>query len=251
MNFGWRLEPSRQRRRMVSPILGLSQRRSIEREVVVEVGAGDRRQDRDDLLALDLLQEGADQRVGHALVDEVDVEEAGGVGDDRVAAVQDADLHVLEGGDVGDELDAGLLEGRAAGGEAVLEHPLDEVLAEHRPGVVDAELVAADARARGRRWPGAMRSTMPFGKATVVADPGGEARGPAPRRGRRRCCVATTPLCGMLSQESTVKGGAAGGAAGAQAGEDQAEDGLRARRGWRRRRRSPGSRGRRRRWRGR
>ena len=29
MNFGWRLEPSRQSRRMVSPILGLAKRRSI------------------------------------------------------------------------------------------------------------------------------------------------------------------------------------------------------------------------------
>ena len=29
MNFGWRLEPSRQSRRMVSPILGLSQRRTM------------------------------------------------------------------------------------------------------------------------------------------------------------------------------------------------------------------------------
>ena len=50
MNFGWRFEPSRQSRRMVSPILGLSQRRIDQREVVVEVGAGDRREDRDDLL---------------------------------------------------------------------------------------------------------------------------------------------------------------------------------------------------------
>ena len=70
-----------------------------------------------------------------------------------------------------------------------------------------------------------MRSTMPFGKAT-------DSRTQAARAGSwasaRPATVlrATTPLCGMLSQESTVKGGAAGGAAGAEAGEDQAEDGL-------------------------
>ena len=71
-----------------------------------------------------------------------------------MAAVEDADLHQLERGDVGDELHADLLEGRAAGGEGVLEHPLPELLAEHRPGIVDAELVAGDRRARGRRWRG-------------------------------------------------------------------------------------------------
>ena len=123
MNFGWRFEPSRQSRRMVSPILGLQAALLDLAEIVVEVGVGHRRHDRDDLVALDLLQEGADQRVLHALVDEVDVHEAGGIGDDRVAAVQDADLHHLEGGDVGDELGADLLEGRAAGGEVVLDAP--------------------------------------------------------------------------------------------------------------------------------
>ena len=61
-----------------------------------------------------LREEGADQRGLHRLVDEVDVHQPGGIGDDRVAAVQDADLHVLERGHVGDEGDARLLERRAA-----------------------------------------------------------------------------------------------------------------------------------------
>ena len=73
MNFGWRLEPSRQSRRMVSPIFGLEKRSLDQLEVVVEVGVRHRRHDGDDLVALDLGEEGADQRVLHRLVDEVDV----------------------------------------------------------------------------------------------------------------------------------------------------------------------------------
>ena len=225
MNLGWRFEPSRQSRRMVSPILGLSQRRIDQCEVVVEVGAGDRRQDRQDLLGLDLGEEGADQGVGHALVDEVDVHQARGVGDDRVAAVQDADLHVLERGDVGHELGADLLEGRAAGGETVLDHPLDEVLAEHRPGVLDAELVAGDRPlAVGGRRRDAVDHAV--GEGDVVADPAGELGS----------CASARPRTALRGDDAVVRdvvagehgeGRDAGGAAGAQAGEDQAEHGLR------------------------
>ena len=68
---------------MVSPILGLAKRRSISGEIVAEVGVGHRRHDGDDLLALDLVEEGADQRVLHRLVDEMDVQQRGGIGDGR------------------------------------------------------------------------------------------------------------------------------------------------------------------------
>ena len=90
-----------------------------------------------------------------------------------MAAVEDAQLHHLVGGDVGDELGADLLEGGAAGGEVVLDHPLDEVLAEHRPGVVDAEVVAGDrALAVGGRRGDAVDHGVREGD--VVADPVGE-----------------------------------------------------------------------------
>ena len=78
----------------------------------------------------------------HRLVHEMDVEQAGGIGDRRVAAVEDADLHQFVGRDVGGEGDADLLERRPAGGELVLHHPLAELLAEHRPIVLEAVLVA-------------------------------------------------------------------------------------------------------------
>ena len=67
----------------------------------------------------------------------------------------------------GDELHADLFQRRAAEREIVLQHPLAELLAEHRPVVLDAELCRAAARARGRSVAGVMRSTMPLGKATL------------------------------------------------------------------------------------
>jgi hypothetical protein len=61
-----------------------------------------------------------------------------------VAGVEQAQLHQLVRLDVGDELDADVLEGRPSCGaalEGVLERPLGERLADHRPRVLDAELV--------------------------------------------------------------------------------------------------------------
>ena len=165
---------------------------------------GHRRDDGDDLVALDLLQEGADERVLHGLVDEVDVHEAGRIGDDRVAAVEDADLHQLVGGDVLDELDADLLEGGAARGEVVLDHPLQEVLAEDRPGVLDAEFLAGDPPlAVGGRGRDAVDHGI--GEGDVGAHPRGEA-GVLGGGEAGDGVAADRPLCGMLSQDITVKG---------------------------------------------
>jgi hypothetical protein len=74
----------------------------------------------------------------HGLVDVVHVQQAAGIGDDGVSAVEDADFHVLEGGHIGDELRADFLPGGAARGEVILHNPLLELLAEHRPVVGDA-----------------------------------------------------------------------------------------------------------------
>jgi len=54
----------------------------------------------------------------------MDVEQAGRIGDRRVAAVEDANLHQLVGRDVPDEGRADRLQRRPAGGELVLDHPL-------------------------------------------------------------------------------------------------------------------------------
>ena len=89
---------------------------------------------------------------------------------------------------------------------------------------------------------GAMRSTMPFGKATL-------SRTQAARLGVLRLGEAGDGVAGDDAVVRDVvagehgEGREAGGAAGAQAGEDQAEDGLGRVGVARRRRRSPGASG--------
>ena len=77
----------------------------------------------------------------HCLVHIMNVEQARRIGDGGVAAIENADLHMLVGRHVGHELHTDLFQRRAPGGKIVFEHPLLEAFAEHRPGVVDAELV--------------------------------------------------------------------------------------------------------------
>jgi hypothetical protein len=67
---------------------------------------------------------------------EVDAFKATRIGDDRMAAVQDADFHHLEGMNSIGEGDANLLQRRAASGKIILQHPLPERLAGHRNRIV-------------------------------------------------------------------------------------------------------------------
>ena len=105
-----------------------------------------------------------------------------------MAAIEDADLHVLVGGDVGHELHADLLQRRAAGGKIVLQHPLLEFLAIDRPGIVDAQCLAAmvDLALAGRRGDAVHHAVRkgdirrnPFGQRAIDqprhADDGGRA----------------------------------------------------------------------------
>ena len=97
---------------------------------------------RDDLVALDPVEKARDERVPHRLVRELDAEQSRRIGDDGVAGVEDAQLHGLVGGNVRHELHAGPLQGRAPGGEIVLEHPLDEILGEDGPAIRHPVLLA-------------------------------------------------------------------------------------------------------------
>ena len=81
----------------------------------------------------------ASMRIGRRLPDEIVAGEKAEIGERRVAAVQEAQLHRLERRDVGDELRAGVLPARARAGEAVLDHPLRVRLGDDRRGVGDAE----------------------------------------------------------------------------------------------------------------
>jgi hypothetical protein len=82
MNAGWRNTPARIR---------------DWRQIGGDVGAGDRRHVGDGSRSRARPgQKGRDQRIGHRLVHEVDLHQPAGIGDDGMAAVQDADLHQLD-----------------------------------------------------------------------------------------------------------------------------------------------------------
>jgi hypothetical protein len=101
-----------------------------------------------------LVRKAAHQRVLHGLVDEMDIHQPRRVGDGGVAAIENADLHVLVGRDVLDELHADVFQRRPAGGEIVLQHPLLEALAEHRPIVFNAKIVREQGDLAIARSPG-------------------------------------------------------------------------------------------------
>ncbi len=109
--------------------------------VGLQVHPRDSREHRGDLVVHVVAQEPGPQRLLAGLVHEVVAGERGEVGQSLVTAVQQMQLHGLVGGDVRHELHAGVLPGRPAGREAVLDHPLSERLAHDRPCIGDAEPV--------------------------------------------------------------------------------------------------------------
>src|SRR5690606_31913256 len=104
-----------------------------------------RRNRGDDFLALDLFQETSHQGFLHRLMDEMDVHEAGWIGDHRMTAIEDADFHQFPWRHVLHELHSDFLERRTAGREVVLQHPLAKRLAEYWPRVAYAELFRHDS----------------------------------------------------------------------------------------------------------
>ena len=144
-----------------------------------------------------------------------------------MAAVEDADLHQLEGRDVRDELHADLFQRRPPVVEAVLEHPLPERLAEHRPVVADAEFALEDL---ALALAGGGRDAVDHAvrKGDVLRDPAGEvlvdqARQPYDGIGRDMAVM------GNVVAGHHREGDALLVAPAHQSGEDQAEDGLRRR----------------------
>jgi hypothetical protein len=85
---------------------------------------------------------------------EMDVHQRCRIGDRRMAAVQNADLHMFIGRHVRNECDADLFKRRAPGGKLILQHPLFELFAEDRPVILDTERILNEidfALARRRR----------------------------------------------------------------------------------------------------
>ena len=111
--------------------------------------------------------------VRHRLVNEMDVEQPGRIGDRGVTAVEDPDLHEFIWRDVGRERDPDRLQRRPPGRELVLHHPLPELFAEDRPIVLKAALVAQKrAFPVGRRRRDAVDHRI--GKCDVGANPARE-----------------------------------------------------------------------------
>ena len=96
-----------------------------------------------------------------------------------MSGVEQAQLHVLIGSDIVDELDSGFFVGRPTGGESVLEHPLEEGFGHDRPGVDDAGVRAQ------------------FGPIVV-----GRGRGDAVDHRVRECHVGIHPLGQPLIDEA-------------------------------------------------
>lgn len=112
--------------------------------ILVDVDARDLRQERLDLLLHHLPHELAEQRVRHDLVHVLEARQLTGVAQGRVAAVEQAQLVLLELLDsvhILDHLDPNLLEGRTAVGELILDDPLREGLRDDGPRVHNAKLL--------------------------------------------------------------------------------------------------------------
>ncbi|OIQ70133.1 hypothetical protein GALL_482580 [mine drainage metagenome] len=125
-----------------------------------------------DFLVLDLGEEGADQRVGHRLMREIDIHQAAGVGDDGVAAVEDADLHRLIDMHMVGEGNADLFQRRSTGGEVILQHPLAERLAGHRDVIFDPKAAGEGAFARAGSGGDAVDHAV--GESDMVGHPCGQ-----------------------------------------------------------------------------
>ena len=120
-----------------------------------------------------------------------------------MAAVQQAQLHRLERRDVGDELRAIVLPRRPRAGEAVLDHPLPERL--ERPPARRPRIRCGAPLRRRRPASSRARCDPPSSRETRRC-----AQSSPPARDRRRGANARTipattrPLCGRLSQQTTV-----------------------------------------------
>ena len=130
---------------------------------------------------------------------------AGRIGDGRVAAIEDADLHQLPRRTSSTNVTPTFSSaGRPAGNLSSSTHCLN-VLAEHRPVVDDAELVAQDLplAVAGRRRDAVDHAVGKGDVRAIQAASSGSTSSASPAT----ASAATLPLWGMLSQDITVKGG--------------------------------------------
>ncbi|KGC71273.1 hypothetical protein DP56_5914 [Burkholderia pseudomallei] len=125
----------------------LDQRRAIRAHVV----AGRHVERREQLARHHAARERVDQRIGHRVGHRAPPTQLAGIGDRRVRAVQQAQLHLLVRPHVGRDERARVLPARPCAREAVLEHPLRERLADDRRLVAHADTRLHPVERFGRR----------------------------------------------------------------------------------------------------
>ena len=151
-----------------------------------------------------------------------------------MAAVQQPQLHRLERRDVGDELAPRVLPAPAARRRS---GPRSPTAGTARPTTGAASCDAEQARRLGDVGVASSpaRSGRPScdGNVDVAADPVGERRVDATARTRRTMPSTMRPLCGRLSQQTTVMRAAARGAPRGEPGDEHADAPRPAQRGLR------------------
>ena len=155
----------------------------------------------------------------------MNVDQARRIRDRRVAAVEDADLHQLVRRDIRGEGRADRLQRRPPRRKPVLDDPLPEFLAEHRPVVFDTPAIAQD---RAFAVGGGGRDTVDhrIGESDVRPDPAREFR-IGEFRNARDGVFANAAVAGNVVARHHGEGRDAGGATALQAGDDQPERGPR------------------------
>ncbi len=200
---------------------GVAEAREQLRAVGGKIDSRRRGERRHDLLRHLPLDQRRELRIGRGLPDVVVSGKKAEIRKRGVAGVQKAQLHRLEGRDVGDELRAGVFPRRARRSEAVLDHPLPVRLGHDRRRVDRTPAVARPRRCPPSVVAGTMRSTIVDGNATCAAIHPASV-------GSRACANAATmpstmrPLCGRLSQQTTVIAPELAASPRGEAGDDHA-----------------------------
>ena len=133
--------------------------------VFAKIDAWHRRHAGHDLFRLQLVEKSAHMRVGHRIVNEVDAQERRGIGDGRVTAVENAQLHQFEGRHLGVKVTpTSSSAGRPAGNGPPA--PIAGTARRRRASCPRCRTAPPASRARDPSVAGVMRSTMLFGNAT-------------------------------------------------------------------------------------
>lgn len=197
--------------------------------VVVDADTGDLGKKRLDLLLHHVDNELTVHGVANDLVDVVEASELTGIAHGRVGSVKQTELNhlvLLDLVDVGNNLDTGLLKGRAAVNKLVLEDPLVEGLSDNWPGILNTELLG---KADLVLLIGAGGDTVDHGvgERAVAGNPLGNLWVEVTGKGDKHVTADVTVLLHVIARKNGERS-KAGGMAASHGGIEVAKDGA----GW-------------------